>query len=100
VNEIEQYPAPHFYGENLRWRLINNVHVPIVIKNHETAKWSSTLNCHSFTREAVEYLGLQFSSDIPVMSDCVPSIIDIYLSSRLTTAQVKEEIDRIRKYIC
>ena len=93
LNEIQNFYNPTYFAENLRSKLITDVHYPISLNNKGT-KWFSLLNCQTFTHAAVQYLGLEFPSDIVVVSDCIPSMVDMYLSSRLTTAQVlaaKEE---------
>ncbi|CAF2022815.1 unnamed protein product [Rotaria magnacalcarata] len=89
-NEIQKFYVPSYFAEDLRFKLINNVHYAMSMKNQGT-KWSSMLNCQTFTRAAIQYLGFDFPSDIIIVSDCLPSMVDIYMSSRLTTAYVKEQ---------
>ena len=85
--EIQNFFSPVYFAEGLKQRLIQHVHLPMAQTNNGT-KWSSTLNCQTFSREVIRYLNLNFPSDMPVSSDCLPSVINIYLSARFTTAQV------------
>ncbi len=86
LNEIQRFYIPPYFAEHLKTSLNNNVHHPMSLDNGGT-KWSPSLNCQTFTRAAIQHLGFEFPSDMVVVSDCVPAMVDMYLSSRLTTAQ-------------
>jgi hypothetical protein len=50
-------------------------------------QWSSILNCQTVTRSAIEYLGCQFPLDVQLISDCLPTMFDLYVHGSLITAQ-------------
>ena len=66
---------------------------------NEETKWSSTLNCQTITRNAIQHLGFRFQSDISVAGDCLPSAVNIYLSARLTTVQTQEQTKKTTEKI-
>jgi hypothetical protein len=39
---------------------------------------------------ALEYLGCKLPSDITIVSDCVPIMVNIYMNASLLKAQAKE----------
>ncbi len=68
---------------------MDHVHYPMCQQN-EGAKWSSILNCQTFSRSVLEYLGCKLPSDITIVSDCVPTMVNIYMNASLLKAQAKE----------
>jgi hypothetical protein len=60
------------------------VHVPLCRLN-ESTKWSSTLNCQTFARRCIEYLQMDFPHDITIISDVMPTKVNLYLNGSLLT---------------
>ena len=53
--------------------------------------WSSTLNCQTFTRRCIEHLEMNFPEDIIVISDIMPTMVDMYLKGTLLTNTAVEK---------
>jgi hypothetical protein len=77
LNEITAFDTPFLYAKYLEHRLLFNVYVPMS-KLSNGPDWSSTLNCQTFTQSAIEYLGFQFPSDVQIISDCIPTMFNLY----------------------
>lgn len=58
---------------------------------NQGAPWSSTLNCQTFTRSAIAYLGCELPSNVTVLSDCIPITVDNYMSESLLKAKSDEK---------
>ncbi|CAF1105963.1 unnamed protein product [Rotaria sordida] len=90
INDIRMFHSPMHFAKNLEHRLIFYIFNPMCQQN-QGAHWSSTLNCQTFTRLAIEYLGYEFPPDVKIISDCVPTMINIYMKASLLTAHTKEK---------
>jgi hypothetical protein len=92
INRLYQFFNPSYFADDIRHQLVQQVHLPMAIQNKRSTKWSSRLNCQTFTRAAIEFLNFPFPSDIIITSDCVPSLVDVYLAGRYITAVMTDEI--------
>ena len=88
--DIQAFPTPTHFAKEIEHRLIANVHVPLCRLNG-SAKWSSTLNCQTFTRQCIEYLQMDFPQDITINSDVMPTMVNLYLNESLLTHQAIEK---------
>lgn len=86
---IQSFRMPIRYAQKLANDLLVNAYDPLFTLNLGS-KWSSTLNCQTFTRSAIEFLGFQLSENVQVISDCLPMIFDIYLRTCLMTATASQ----------
>lgn len=93
---IQECFSPIHFAQNLRNQLVQNVYYPMC-KQNNGARWSSTLNCQTFTRSAIEYLGFHFPLDIVVLSDCIPTLMDMYMNVSLAKAQTKENLNEKKR---
>ena len=96
--KIQRFLNPSYFAEHIRYQLISEVHYLMAIENNGT-KWSSTMNCQTFTRAAIKNLGFDFPSDVVVISDCVPSMVDLYLAGRYITSAIKKETINKKHYV-
>lgn len=93
LNEIQAFHTPFLYGKELEYKLLRFVYYPLLDRNNGP-KWSSILNCQTYTRSAIEYLGCQFPSDIQLISDCIPTMFDIYLCVSLKTGETSAKLSK------
>jgi len=91
LDNIKRFYSPIHFSKDLEQQLMNHVYYPMCQLN-QGAHWSSTLNCQTFTRSAIEYLGCKLPSNVTVLSDCVPTMVDIYMSASLLKAQSEEKL--------
>ncbi|CAF2108489.1 unnamed protein product [Rotaria magnacalcarata] len=92
LNHIQEFFSPIHFAQNLRNQLIQNVYNPMC-KNNNGALWSSTLNCQTFTRSAIEYLGFHLPPNTVILSDCIPTMVDMYMNISLAKTQTKEKLN-------
>jgi hypothetical protein len=78
VDSIRKFYSPLRFAQDLQQQLINHVYDPMCQVNQGT-HWSSTLNCQTFTRSAIEYLGCKLPSNVTIVSDCIPTLVDVYI---------------------
>ncbi|CAF3122098.1 unnamed protein product [Rotaria sp. Silwood2] len=90
LNQIRLYQIPNRFAKEVEHQLISKVHDAMCELN-KGAKWSSTLNCQTFTRRCVEYFGFEFPQDIKVTSDCMPTLVNLYLNGSLLTNETAEQ---------
>ena len=76
-NEIQKFQIPVRFAKEIEYRLISQVYDPICQAN-KSPKWSSRLNCQTFTRSCIEHLGIEFPSEVDMISDCIPTMMNIY----------------------
>ena len=69
---------PFRYAKALEHDLLINAYDPLFNIN-QGPKWSSVLNCQTFSRSAIQYLGFAFPEDVQIISDCAPMVFDIYI---------------------
>ncbi len=96
LNQIQAFITPFIYAQDLQNRLLTHVYTPMFHLNNGP-RWSSVLNCQTFTRSAIEYLGCQFPTDVQLISDCIPTMFDIYVHGSLMTDQT---IQKSKKLSC
>ncbi|CAF2939241.1 unnamed protein product [Rotaria sp. Silwood2] len=95
--DIQAFPTPNHFAKEIEHRLISNVHVALCRLNG-SAKWSSTLNCQTFTRRCIEYLQMDFPQDITFISDVMPTMVNLYLNGSLLTHQsIKKSNEALTK---
>ncbi|CAF4503046.1 unnamed protein product, partial [Rotaria sp. Silwood2] len=63
INDISKFYIPPHFAKNIEYRLINDVFNHLCEMNNGPT-WSSILNCQSFTRASIEYLGYDFPSTV------------------------------------
>ncbi|UJR21083.1 hypothetical protein I4U23_024183 [Adineta vaga] len=88
--DIQACPTPNHFAKEIEHQLISNVHIPLC-RSNDSAKWSSVLNCQAFTRCCVEYLQMDFPQDITIISDVIPTVVDLYLNGSLVTHHAIEK---------
>ncbi|CAF0989911.1 unnamed protein product [Didymodactylos carnosus] len=82
--DIQVYRMPNRFAQEVEHQLISEVHDRICALN-KSDKWSSTLNCQTFTRHCVEHFRFEFPQDIKIISDCMPTMMNLYLNGSLLT---------------
>jgi len=91
LNEITAFDTSFRYAKHLEHRLLFNAY-DLISKLNNGPDWSSTLNCQTFARSTIEYLGFQFPSDVQVISNCIPTMFNLYLYASLKTGQVSAKL--------
>ena len=89
-NEIKNFHSPIHFARDLENRLTHHVYDPMVEQNNGPY-WSASLNCQTFTRSAIQYLNCTFPPNILISSDCIPSVVDMYMDASLLNAHLKEK---------
>lgn len=92
LDDIKRFYSPIRFAEDLRQQLLNHVYDPMCQLN-QGDHWSSILNCQTFTRSAIEHLGYKLPLNVAVLSDCVPTMVDICMSTSLLKARSEEKLD-------
>ncbi|CAF4712571.1 unnamed protein product, partial [Rotaria sp. Silwood2] len=90
INDISKFYIPPHFAKNIEYRLINDVFNHLCEMNNGPT-WSSILNCQSFTRASIEYLGYDFPSTVEVTNDCIPTMVDLYIKASLMAAKTKKK---------
>ena len=86
-------PQSFRYVKALEHDLLINAYDPLFNINQDP-KWSSILNCQTFTRSAIEHLGFEFSEDVQIISDCISMVFDVYLNTCLMAARATERTNK------
>ncbi|CAF1175028.1 unnamed protein product [Adineta ricciae] len=94
--EILAFYLPEHYADYLKSNLIQNVFNPLCRSNGGPT-WSSILNCQSFTRTSINYLGYEFPSSVRITSDCIPTMMDFYLQTSLMKEKATEQTNELSK---
>ncbi|CAF0985161.1 unnamed protein product [Didymodactylos carnosus] len=81
---IQIYRMPNRFAQEVEHQLISEVHDRICALN-KSDKWSSTLSCQMFTHHCAEYFRFKFPQDIKIISDCMPTMMNLYLNGSLLT---------------
>lgn len=90
VEKILSYYVPSHFADEIKSQLQRNVFNRLCQLNNGP-RWSAVLNCQTFTRDAIQYLGFQFPPDVQLITECLPTMFDIYDSVSLSKAKTKQK---------
>jgi hypothetical protein len=88
--QILAFYLPEHYAKYLESKSIEDVFNPLCRLNNGPT-WSTILNCQTFTRDSINYLGCDFPSSVRIINDCIPTMMDFYIQASLVKANTTIE---------